>query len=392
MKNSKSTNFDIAEKVRNHVPNDLTMSIISKLPLKSLVRFRCIQKSWSLLFENPHFMNMYRVNFASNNNFSYDDDSCVTLEFKLSYYGFRGTLFSRYGEKFENKVKLDWPPLFQEDNRCVNILGSFVDETICIYTGILVPKTAFWNLSTKELKVLPPSPIESQPSHYKFVFSLMGFGYDLVRDDYKVIQNATEWIRCSIEDTESNESIWELYSLKTNSWRKLDVNIPLGSVTLGATVHTSGVCHWWDKNEDCLVSFDLGCEVFYKTPLPLHVDGNFYYEPKDKRFMALNGSISFITTYAANDGSTTSTFHISILGEYGVKESWTKLFIIESLPSYVDRPIGAGSKGEIFFKTKYQKLVQFDLNTQKIEKLPIKDLLHTFQIFLYKKIFLFIKD
>ncbi|CAK8532258.1 unnamed protein product [Lathyrus sativus] len=389
MESSKSKNSVAAEKVRNHVPNDLTMSIISKLPLKSLVRFRCLQKAWSLLFENPHFMNMYRVHFASNKKFSYDDDSYLALEFKFSYYGFCGNLFSRYGE---NEVKLDWPPVFQEDNRCINILGSFDDKTLCIYTGILVPKTVFWNLSTKEFKVLPPSPIESHPSHYKFVFKLMGLGYDCVRDDHKVIRNAMEWIRYNIEDTESNEYIWELYSRRTNSWRKLDVDIPLGSDALGATVYTNGACHWWDRDGNCLVSFDLICEVFYKTPLPLHVDGNFNCESKDKRFMALNGSIAFITTYATNYESTTSTLHISILGEYGVKESWTKLFIIESLPSYVDRPIGAGNKGEIFFKTKYKELVQFDLNTRKIDKLPIKDLLHTFQILLYKKILLSIED
>ncbi|CAL5184854.1 unnamed protein product [Lathyrus oleraceus] len=392
MENSKSTDSVTAEKVRNHVPNDLTLSIISKLPLKSLVRFRCIQKSWSLLFENPNFMNMYRINFASNNNFSYDDGSCHTIEFKFTYDGFRGTLFSRYGEKFENKVKLDWPPLFQEDDISINILGSFVDETFCLYTGSVVPKTAFWNLSTKEFKVLPPSPIESRPSHYRFVFSLMGFGYDRVRDDHKVIRNAMKSIRCGIEDTESNESIWELYSLRTDSWRKLDVDIPLGSVTLDAILYTNGVCHWWNRDEDCLVSFDLSFEVFYKTPLPLQVDGNFYRESKDKRFMTLNGYVAFITTCAINYGSTASTLYVSILGEYGVKESWTKLFIVESLPSYIDRPIGAGNKGEIFFRTKYKELVQFDLNSQKIEKLIVDDLLHTFQILLYKKIFLFIKD
>jgi hypothetical protein len=59
------------EKVSNHIPDDFKFSILSKLPLKSLVRFRCVRKSWSLLFKNLYFMNMYRNNFISNNNFSY---------------------------------------------------------------------------------------------------------------------------------------------------------------------------------------------------------------------------------------------------------------------------------------------------------------------------------
>ncbi|XP_058776578.1 F-box/kelch-repeat protein At3g06240-like [Vicia villosa] len=356
MENSKSKDPISTEKVSNHVPSDLTMLIISKLPLKSLVRFRCIHKSWSLLFENPHFMNMYRINFVSNDNFSYDDDSCLTLEFTMSSHGLCTTLFSLYGYRFENKVKLDLSPLFQEDNECIKILGSPIDETICLYNGFQIPKIIFWNLSTKDFKVLPPSPIESQPPYYKFVFSLMGFGYDHVRDDHKVIRNAIEWTQFDFEDTQSNEFIWELYSLRNNSWRKLDVDISLGFVTLGSQFHTYGMCHWGDEDENCLVSFDLSSEVFFKTPLPLHRDDNVYYKFMDKRLMALNGSIAFITTYATRYGTTTHTLCISILGEYGVKKSWIKLFNVESLPSYFDRPIGAGSKGDIFFKTKYNEL------------------------------------
>ncbi|TKY47513.1 Heat shock protein 83 [Spatholobus suberectus] len=39
------------EKLRNHLPDDLALSILSKLPLKSLKRFGCVCKSWALLFE-----------------------------------------------------------------------------------------------------------------------------------------------------------------------------------------------------------------------------------------------------------------------------------------------------------------------------------------------------
>jgi molecular chaperone HtpG len=37
-------------KVSNHIPEDLAFSILSKLPLKSLKRFGCVRKSWTLLF------------------------------------------------------------------------------------------------------------------------------------------------------------------------------------------------------------------------------------------------------------------------------------------------------------------------------------------------------
>jgi len=37
-------------KVSNNISEDLAFSILSKLPLKSLKWFGCVQKSWALLF------------------------------------------------------------------------------------------------------------------------------------------------------------------------------------------------------------------------------------------------------------------------------------------------------------------------------------------------------
>lgn len=79
----------------------------------------------------------------------------------------------------------------------------------------------------------------------------------------------------------------------------------------------------------------------------------------------LNGSIGCISNYL-----NTGTFHISILGEIGVKESWTKLVIVGPL-SCVNHPIRIGKKGDIFFKKEEDELVSFNLSTQKIEELGV---------------------
>jgi len=49
----------ISDEVCNYVSDDITFSILSKLPLKSLKRFECACKSCSLLFDNPYFMTMH---------------------------------------------------------------------------------------------------------------------------------------------------------------------------------------------------------------------------------------------------------------------------------------------------------------------------------------------
>jgi hypothetical protein len=65
-------------------------------------------------------------------------------------------------------------------------------------------------------------------------------------------------------------------------------------------------------------------------------------------------------------------FHISILGEFGIKESWTKLLIIRPL-FCVERPIGVGAKGEIFVLSEDEELVCLDISMQTVEELGFKE-------------------
>jgi hypothetical protein len=108
-----------------------------------------------------------------------------------------------------------------------------------------------------------------------------------------------------------------------------------------------------------LTSFDWSNEVFFKTSLPS--DTNSVW----KHLVLLNGSIALILNH-----TDTATFHISVLGELGVMESWTKIFIVGPLPC-LDYPIGAGKKGDLFFSKRDGGLVRFDLNSQTIEDIGI---------------------
>jgi F-box interacting protein len=199
---------------------------------------------------------------VSNQNYSYVDDSCLTLD-SLETDVQHQAMFSLYGEKFENKVKLDWPPPIQENDQGLYILDYVADGTICFYQGLMIQKITIWNVTTKEFKVLPPSPLESPPPSYdSAMFSLHGFGYDL-----KVIRNASHCM--PLTDFEiyislpPHDSMWEVYNLRSNSWEKLDVDIPTGYYHSGNGIHTNGVCHWWDGFDVCMVSFDLTSDIFF---------------------------------------------------------------------------------------------------------------------------------
>lgn len=130
----------------------------------------------------------------------------------------------------------------------------------------------------------------------------------------------------------------------SNTWRTIDVDTFRSYDNVD--VYMDGVCHWWAEREAhaYLVSFDFINESCITTLIPLHVDE--FYSVWRYCLVLLNGSITFILHYIE-----TSILHILILGELGIKDSWTKLFVVEFLPC-LGYPIGAGKKGRILFKKK----------------------------------------
>jgi len=366
-------------KVRNYIPHDLALCILSKLPVKSLMRFGCVRKSWTLLFENQHFMNIFRNNFISNHH-SYYDDTSIILESS------NGDFYSLSGDKCENMVKLNFQNPFQEEvYPFVYVLDSgSITGILCVYqyhNG----KTVFWNPTLEEFKIIPPSPFLFRSPYQHFVVNPLGFGYDIVRDDYKLIRcvgyfdlehEECEELGISWSDVPrkdlSYEYLWEIYSLKSNTWRKLDVNDSACSCfsnIAGVRLYMNEMYHWWQygktHDEVEVESFDLRNEVFFTTHVPLLGD----IHSTSLYMVGLNGSIAFISWTSG-----IPTFDISILGEIGVKESWiTKLYSIGPF-SCIEHPIPIGTwkNGFVFFRTKDNEIVLYDLQSQMIEELCIE--------------------
>ncbi|RHN58127.1 hypothetical protein MtrunA17_Chr5g0447741 [Medicago truncatula] len=135
-----------------------------------------------------------------------------------------------------------------------------------------------------------------------------------------------------------------MYIPNSNTWRTIDVDMFRSYDNV--VVYMDGVCNWWAKIEAhaYLVSFDFNNESCITTLIPSHVDE--FYSVWRHCLVLLNGSIAFILHYIE-----TSILHILILGDLGIKDSWTKLFVVEFLPCLA-YPIGAGKKGRILFRKK----------------------------------------
>ncbi|XP_058744967.1 F-box/kelch-repeat protein At3g06240-like [Vicia villosa] len=369
------------KKVRNnvHIPDDLAFSILSKLPLKSCKRFRCVRKSWSLLFKNPNFMNEFRNNLLCNNNRSRSDYSDIFL---LLSEGGHDALYLLPNEKFDDRIKLDLPPPFEGDDSNIYIFNSVsVNGILCLGQNRMMRfRCVLWNPATHEFILIPPSPDdESVPPYHNRDCEFRGFGYDPVRDDYKVIRYVKFDYEFDInvpEEDRWHEPMLEIYSLRSNSWRIIHANMnDYYFDKHDEEVYLNGMCHWWadiplegrrsgqDNRKGYLLSFDFTDEVFYETPMMLDWGDAVGVGVVP---MVLNDSVGVISFCYD-----TTVFHISILGELGEEKSWFKLCIIRLIPSIL-YPIGVWKNGHIYFRKQNNEPVWINLSTRMINEIGIK--------------------
>jgi len=125
------------------------------------------------------------------------------------------------------------------------------------------------------------------------------------------------------------------------------------------------MCHWWGFEDyfgvHVLVSFNLSDEDFVKTPFPLSQNYDKFY----KHLVVLKESIAMI------EYGDPLCFFISILGEFDVADSWTRLFSIGPLLEVVE-PIGVAKNGDIFYLNINEEVERFNLSTNMIEKVGVK--------------------
>ncbi|XP_054820751.1 F-box/kelch-repeat protein At3g23880-like [Prosopis cineraria] len=176
-------------------PEDLVREIMVRLPVKSLLRFKCVAKSWYAQITDPHFISKHfewSVSISSNfrNQLIFRRHG-LTLKPCLS-------LISKDQEPkycvphdielpFADK-DLRWITVYGQCNGIFCLQGVFrgdnLDGTFTYFDGrrhIII----LWNPATKDTKLLrlPQilDPIDMARAMY-------GFGIDLITKDYKIVR------------------------------------------------------------------------------------------------------------------------------------------------------------------------------------------------------------
>lgn len=219
----------------------------------------------------------------------------------------------------------------------ISIVGS-VNGLICVAIGD--GDLFIWNPSIRKFKNLPDSRLKLEVSEGGYDGSpcgvIYGFGYDKSRDDYKVVG-----VLCVEKNYDFHHNDVKIYSLKSDSWKR--VKDYKGVELLGDFAKfVNGKLHWLDKHWN-IISMDLADEKWTEVDQPCCFKGCGFL-----KLGVFESDLSVFCNYAWTH------VDVWVMKEYGVKESWTKMFTVKSPEDSMGRIfypiILMSNEGEILLK------------------------------------------
>ncbi|KAL6127851.1 hypothetical protein ACLB2K_071212 [Fragaria x ananassa] len=285
------------------LPPEVIDSILLRLPVKPLFRFKLVSKSWQSLISHPDFV-------ANQSKAAIENKDRRRLFINILSYSSPFRLYSLNLDQFLNEndhhgdgnlvaapTELDfWAPSVHCSCYGLFLSTQFArDNCYCLINPV-----------TKESKKLPKPPIWRLPLNPCFL-CVYALGFDHSTNEYKVI-NGQEY---------DDGLVFSVYTLQTGSWRKIDL-FPYQVFGCLDGVTVNGHVHWLARKvaDESLViiSFLLGEEKVREIALPP------------------NASNDCIQLGAFRDWlCVTSTSYTAIFNEfwvmkkYGVDESWAKM-------------------------------------------------------------------
>ncbi|KAK6144861.1 hypothetical protein DH2020_021681 [Rehmannia glutinosa] len=276
-------------------PEDIIAEILSRLPVKSLLKFKCVSKSWRSLISSKHFIVAHLRISRKNTNFTRHTIISTILRpcYRLNQCSLQSLLCGPMGDGVDS-----YYPMITINNS-VRIVGC-CNGLVCI--AINGKYFCLWNPSIKEYKKLPDVDDEMKMGLF---ITKYGFGFDESNEDYK-------------------------------DGLPFDDN----------GKYVSGKLHWgrrdgfnsrWD-----IVSFDLGLEICETVEQPKYVENGFSLS-----LGLVGGCLCVLCDFPK------TSLDVWVLKEYGVRESWVKLVTVpynlddDPWKGPYSTPLCIGPKGEI---------------------------------------------
>ncbi|GLT36186.1 hypothetical protein SLA2020_105800 [Shorea laevis] len=392
----------------NYLTEDFIVEILSWLPVNSLTRFKCLNKSLFSLIGQHQFVtkqlhNHVRSANSENNlcNLLLDricsDTPNENFEDILSLLAYDEASSRIGGDDFPFLVKtLNLPFYIDIDTRSLTIMDS-CDGIVCLGCR---SRIVISNPGIREFKVLPktcicfPPPVDS----FDYYGCIAGLGYDPEANDYKIVQlwdifiSFTRVIRV------------EVYTLSTDSWREIDnyalkveINGLLMEVEIRGGIFNrswNGAYYWyaqairvvpearWSlKRRNAIVVFDMTYEIFQCILMPESCEDQDDVPASNFSLLELNGSLALFQYPVLGEEK---SFDIWAMEEFGVNGIWMKILSIGPLLG-IEKPLLFVNSDFLLMEGKGVRLVSYNLKTKQVKRLPIYGKEDKFQAIEYKQ-------
>ncbi|KAJ4714220.1 F-box protein [Melia azedarach] len=278
---------------------DVVYAVLVMLPVKSLIRFRCVCKSWDALIKDPKFISKHLKN--DNKIRLIVTYTVVDEEDQFAYPTEAFHLF--IDETLKDLTREDLDP---HQPICGYFGGPY--EGVFSIFGIN-NRLHLWNLATKEHRPLPKCKTNF-PRYTRIFRTNTGFGWDPNTYEYKFILLFTLW------DQKRNAlydfSHVSVYTLSTNSWKNFEsfksshYHMPCSF----DCTYLDGFCYWLlqfrSNGHRVLLSFHLGEEVFQEIqgpPLPESTEVAFGLNGNSLSLLILDNKASCLEIWTLKENN-----------------------------------------------------------------------------------------
>ncbi|GLU04473.1 hypothetical protein SLE2022_216170 [Rubroshorea leprosula] len=230
------------------IPDHIISHILPQLPVKSLVRFKCVSKNWSSFIAHPDFIKAHldRTKTQSLIISSLEHQNLHTSI--IRFFSIRVI-----NEVSDTEISASFPVPFDS----YHVLPS-CNGLVCFYGsqgGIHV-----CNPASRKMVTL------SDRSDYADAQSwTCGLGFDKITGKYKVVKFLKP---CGVDDDVSDSLRLEVFTMdEDNSWRTVRFQPPFRFPHRQPPVFAGGFFYWIsdpvvDSSGFSIISFDVGHEIF----------------------------------------------------------------------------------------------------------------------------------
>ncbi|KAG5622134.1 hypothetical protein H5410_007352 [Solanum commersonii] len=237
-------------------PREIISNILSRLPVKTLLRFRCVCKPWRNLISKPNFIDTHlQIPLAAATN------SPILIHTR--HVKSTDHVLSLFDSPESSVTELDNPfPFFFHE---MAVVGS-CNGIVCLCKPPWGDVITLWNPMMRKCKAVQLSKKKPLVGVHSGVS--IGLAYDSQENDFIILSHLCFRVGSRVPDEV------EMCSTKSFCWKQVE-NV-VGFRVLGpcCNVIIKGVPYWTALVEDkyglreVLVYFDVDRKVFKKLPMP----------------------------------------------------------------------------------------------------------------------------